>query len=49
MFHYTNEYFIQLLQTDLIDLYNDMRAGDVVQIPFIEQIAFKDWLNMFFN
>lgn len=46
---YTNESFVQLLSTDLLDLYNNMRFGDVSQIPFIEQITFKDWINIFFT
>lgn len=49
LFHYTNEYFIQLLSTDLLNLYHSIRDGDFNQIPFIEQIAFKDWINIFFN
>lgn len=49
IFNYTNETFIKLISIDLLEIYNSIRNGDFLQIPFIEQIAFKDWINIFFN
>ena len=49
MFNYTNEMLINSFSTDLLGLYNDTRTGDFAQIPFMEQISFKDWLSVYFN
>lgn len=49
MFNYTNEMLINSFSTDLLGLYNDTRTGDFAQIPFMEQISFKDWLFVYFN
>lgn len=40
----TDEQIIILTNTTLKDIYNSTRADDCKQIPFVEQISFKQWL-----
>ena len=47
--HYTNEMIIQLLSTNLLSVYASMRNTDFNQIPFIEQLTFKQWLEAYFD
>ena len=44
---FTNEDIINLINNDLMALYNQTRNDDFHQIPFVEQITFKDWLNLY--
>lgn len=40
---------IRLTSTDLLREYQETRNDDFMQIPFIEQMTFKDWMLTFFN
>lgn len=46
---FTNSDIIYYLNTELIDLYQQTRTDDYNQIPFIEQIAFSDWMYNYFE
>ena len=46
---FSNETIFELLNTDLMWLYNQTRHEDYNQIPFIEQITFKDWMNQYLD
>lgn len=40
---------VYLLSGDLLNLFQQTRNDDFNQIPFIEQITFKDWLELYFD
>ena len=46
---FTNEGIVDLINNDLMMLYNQTRDEDFHQIPFVEQITFKDWLNLYLD
>ena len=47
LYFYTNQDIINVVSTTLLEKYNKARAVAGEQIPFIEQITFKEWLNKF--
>ena len=46
---YNNEIILQLLSTDLLTMYANVRNTDFMQIPFTEQLTFKQWLEAYFD
>lgn len=44
---YSTDDIIRLTNTELLGVYNKTRAGDYNQIPFVEQIAFGQWLKLY--
>ena len=40
---------VQGVSYGLMDLYNETRNEDFVQIRFVEQISFKDWVSVYLN
>ena len=49
LFDYTNDTVIHIMGNELLSAYNDTRYTDFKQIPFIEQMTFKDWLSAYFD
>lgn len=47
--NYNNEIIIQLLSTNLLEMYANTRHTDFSQIPFTEQLTFRQWLNVYFD
>ena len=46
---FKNGDILGFLNNELIGIYNQTRYEDSRQIPFIEQIAFKDWLKLYLD
>lgn len=46
---HTNTSFIDFVHIELIDIYNQTRNDDFKQVPFIEQISFRDWINSYLD
>jgi len=44
---FDNQSIIQLTNTELLQHYNLSRSDDFEQLPFIEQISFKDWMEAY--
>ena len=49
MMGYSNEVILQLLSTELLGMYANVRNNDFMQIPFTEQLTFKQWLEAYFD
>lgn len=46
---YNNDIILQLLSTELLGMYANVRNQDFMQIPFTEQLTFKQWLEAYFD
>jgi hypothetical protein len=45
----TNETLLYLLHTNMIEMYEQTREEDFSQIPFIEQMPIREWVNFYFE
>ena len=48
LMNYTTEDIIMLTNTEYLHNYNAARTSDCNEVPFIEQMSFKDWMNLYF-
>ena len=46
---YSNEIILYLLSNNLLEIYSNTRHTDFNQIPFTEQLTFKQWLEVYFD
>lgn len=46
---FSNDDIVDFVNNDIMAIYNKTRAEDCQQIPFVEQITFKDWLNLYLD
>lgn len=44
-----NDTLLYLLHTNMIEIYEHTRVEDFSQIPFIEQISVREWVNLYFE